>query len=61
MTTLEIILIAYICISQMLTMVILSSSAKKNKQIKIALFAVLNPLGIMVAYIIERVQEKKGE
>lgn len=59
MTTLEIILIIYICVSQISSMVILSSSLKNNRQIKLVLFAVLNPLGILTAYVIDHIHDKK--
>ena len=43
MTTLEIILITYICISQILAMVILTTSSKKHRKIKITLFFYIKP------------------
>ena len=61
MTTLEIILIAYLCISQILAMVILNTSSKPYRKIKIIGFFILNPLGIITIMIISYIQDRKGE
>ena len=59
MTTLEIILIIYICISQILTMVILRGSPKAYKNINIILFFILNPLGIITSMTISYIEDRK--
>lgn len=59
MTILEISLITYICVGQIASMAILSSSSKKNRPIKITLFTLLNPLGVMTAWIISYIEDKQ--
>lgn len=61
MTTLEIILITYVCIGQILTMVILDSGSKNNRKIKIILFCILNPLGTMTFIIIDYIQNQRNK
>ena len=61
MTALEIILITYVCIGQILNMVILDSGSQNNRKIKIILFCIFNPFGIMTFFIIDYIQNQRNK
>ncbi len=61
MTTLEIILITYVCIGQILNVVILNSGSKNNRKIKMLLFCIFNPLVTMTFVIIDYKQNQRNK
>lgn len=61
MTTLEIILITYVCIGQILNVVILNSGSKNNRKIKIILFCIFNPLVTMTFFITDYKQNQRNK
>lgn len=61
MTTLEIILITYVCIGQIMAVVILESGSKNIRKIKIILFCIFNPLVTMTFCIIDYIQNQRNK